>query len=66
VFPCLLDSAETDEGTATGFFGGHALAYVFFDGEIEVALEFGFEVGVALWFLKEGEAAVEGFAYGSH
>ena len=31
-------------------------------GEIDVGLEFGFEVGVALLFAEEGEDAVDGFA----
>jgi len=66
VFFCLLDSAETDEGAAAGLFGGYSVAYVFFDGEVDVALEFGVQVGVALWFVKEGENAVEGFASGCH
>ena len=46
--------------------GGHAVADVFFDGEIDVALEFGVEVGVALLLVEEGQHAVEGFANGSH
>ncbi len=54
LFLCLLDTAETDEGAAAGFFGRHALADVFFDGEIDVALKFGVEVGVALLLVKEG------------
>ena len=55
MFFCLLDAAETDEGAAAGFFGGHAVADVFFDGEIDVALEFGVEVGVALLPVEEGQ-----------
>jgi hypothetical protein len=66
LLPCLLDAAETNEGAATGFVGRHAVADVFFDGEVEVALKFGVEVGIALLLVKEGEAAVEGFAKGSH
>jgi hypothetical protein len=62
----LLDSADADEGAAAGFFRGHAVADVFFDGEIDVALKLGVEVGVALLLLEEGDAAVEGFAKGSH
>ena len=63
---CLLDAAEADEGAATGFFGRHAVADIFFDCEIDVTLEFGFEVGVALPPVEEGEDAVEGFAKGCH
>ena len=42
------------------------MADVFFDCEIEVALEFGVEVGVALLLVEEGQQAVEGFADGCH
>ena len=45
---CLLDAAEANEGATAGFVGRHAVADVFFDGEIDVGLELGVEVGVAL------------------
>ena len=54
----LLDTAEADEGATARFVGRHAVADVFFDGEIDVALEFGFEVGVALLLVEEGQDAV--------
>ena len=62
----LLDAAEADEGAAAGFLRRHALVDVFFYGEVDVGLEFGVEVGVALLLMKEGQDAVEGFAEGSH
>ncbi len=43
----LLDAAETHQGLAAGFFGGHAALDVFFDGELEVGGHFGFEFSVA-------------------
>jgi hypothetical protein len=58
---CLLDAAETDEGAAAGFVGRHSLADVFFHGEVDVGLELGFEIGVAVLFAEEGEDSVHGF-----
>ena len=46
--------------------GDMPLLDVLFDGEFEMGLEFGVEVGVALLFVKEGSDTVEGFAEGAH
>ena len=66
VFAGLLDSAEADEGAAAGFFFGHAEGEIFFGGQVEVGGDFGFEVGVVLWLMEEGEDAGEGLAEGWH
>jgi hypothetical protein len=55
----LLCAAELDEGAAASFFGRHADAEVFFDGEVEVVGDFGGEVAVELVATEEGEEAME-------
>jgi hypothetical protein len=63
---CSVDGAKTDKGLAAGFKRGETAAEIFFDSEVDVRGDLGFEVGVERGLDEEGAEAGEGSLEGAH
>jgi hypothetical protein len=62
----LIHAAEADEGLAAGFGRREPTLKVFFDGQLKMGGDLGFEIGVELRLPEERTHAALGSPQGAH